>query len=351
MTLIPFVVVAALILLAYLLLWPVPIDPAPWSPPRAPGATGTPRTALHAPVERIPLGGARGPEDLALDRSGRLYTGTRDGAIRRLDPSTGEVTVLARTGGRPLGLAFGPEGELFVCDVRRGLLSLSPDGRLRQRVTEVEGIPVVRANGVAVGSDGTVYFTDSSTRWPEAERPADVMEHRPHGRLIAYDPRSEASRVVADSLFFPNGIALSRDGESALVAETTMYRVRRIPLQKSDSVSPEILVDNLPGFPDGITRDGDRFWVGLVAPRSALFDRILLPHPVLREILYRVPGLPPTPGERPGGVIQLDASGHPEWQLPAGESGFSAITNVRRCGDHLCLGSAAEDAIGRLELP
>lgn len=347
----PLLVAAAVAVLLYLFLWPVSIDPEPWSPPEAPRLGAESGAASRVRADRLPVGGARGPEDVAVDERGVLRTGTRDGAIRRVDPATGEVEVLARTGGRPLGLAFGPEGELFVCDVRRGLLSLSPDGRLRARVSRVEGVRVVRANGISVASDGTVYFTDSSTRWPEADRPADLMEHRPHGRLLAYDPDSDESRVVADGLYFPNGVALSPDESSALVVETSKYRVRRVHLFRSPDGSSDVFADNLPGFPDGISRDGDQTWVGLVAPRSSVFDRVLLPRPTVREVLYRLPGFSPPPGERPGGVLRLDASGEATWLLPPGRGDFASVTNVRRHGDFLYLGSTTEDAVGRIPCP
>lgn len=342
---------ATLTALLYLLLWPVPIDPEPWSPPEAPDPPAENGPGAGIRVDRLPVGGAPGPEDVAVDEDGALRTGTRDGAIRRVHPDTGEVEVLARTRGRPLGLAFGSGGELFICDVRRGLLSLSSDGHLRTRVDRVEDERVTRANGIAVASDGTVYFTDSSARWRQRDRPADVMEHRPHGRLLAYDPDTDESRIVAGGLYFPNGVALSEDESSALVVETSKYRIRRVGLSGSPTGSDDVFVHNLPGFPDGISRDGDRYWVGLVSPRTALFDRVLLPRPGARKVLYRLPGLPRARGARPGGVVRLDASGNVSWSLHPGRSDFASVTNVRRHGDDLYLGSTTEDAIGRIPRP
>src|SRR3990172_5577935 len=91
----------AVILVGYLLLWPVPIDPVVWSPPPNPGFTGrfAPNNAL-AGVERLLEGVGTGPEDVARGPDGLLYTGFGDGRIVRFaaaHPSM--VEEFARTGG------------------------------------------------------------------------------------------------------------------------------------------------------------------------------------------------------------------------------------------------------------
>ena len=72
------------LLLIYLLFWPVPIDPAAWTPPEAPTKTGVyePNTRL-ASVEKIGVGAGVGPEDVAIDSQGRIYGGMQDGRILR----------------------------------------------------------------------------------------------------------------------------------------------------------------------------------------------------------------------------------------------------------------------------
>lgn len=71
--------------------------------------------------EKVGEGLLPGPEDLAYDAaSGFLYTGCADGWIRRVKvPKEGETTWeaaedWAHVGGRPLGIAFGPDKQLFV---------------------------------------------------------------------------------------------------------------------------------------------------------------------------------------------------------------------------------------------
>ena len=61
------VVAIPLLVLAYLLLWPVPIDPVSWTPPTDVGYTGdfAPDTRLDA-LQRLYLGGSTGPEDATL---------------------------------------------------------------------------------------------------------------------------------------------------------------------------------------------------------------------------------------------------------------------------------------------
>src|SRR6476469_5866938 len=72
--------------------------------------------------------GFKGPEGVTVDREGNIYGGGADGVIRKLSPD-GKVTEFARTGGRPAGMAFDRQGNLFICDVgKAAMLKVTPSG-------------------------------------------------------------------------------------------------------------------------------------------------------------------------------------------------------------------------------
>ncbi|HSR40931.1 MAG TPA: SMP-30/gluconolactonase/LRE family protein, partial [Longimicrobiales bacterium] len=222
-----------LALALYLLFWPVGVEPEPWRPPEAPSleALLAPGRRL-SPVERLDLDGASGPEAVAVDGRGRIYTGTRDGRILRLEPGPGDARIrtFARTGGRPMGLAFDRGGRLLVADLERGLLAVGRDGAVEVLAESAGGRTLGRTNGVAVGPDGTIYFTDASWAHPDAPALVPLVAHRPTGRLLAHDPETGRTRVLLDSLRFANGVAVDPGGGFLLISETAAYRVRRVDL-------------------------------------------------------------------------------------------------------------------------
>ena len=77
----------------------------------------------------------------------------------------------------------------------------------------------------------------------------------------------------------------------------------------------------------------------------------LLPHPLVRRILVRLPRrLQPGP-RRYSFVLGLDRSGRVIHNLQDPSGGFAQISSVERHGGDLYFGSLAEDAIGRLPAP
>jgi hypothetical protein len=99
------------LIVVYLIAWPIREDPVGWDPPPAPKLSGPyqPNTFL-AKVEWLARGVGVGPEAVAVDRLGRIHAGVKDGRILRLSPDGTQVETIARTGGRPLGLAFDSGG-------------------------------------------------------------------------------------------------------------------------------------------------------------------------------------------------------------------------------------------------
>ncbi len=347
------------IVVLYFLFWPVPISPQAWTPPPAPPLAGEyQQNSRLAGVERLPLGTNAtrqgtgfAPEDVALDAEGRIYSGLDDGRIMRLQADGSRADVFSNTHGRPLGLAFDPNGNLIVADAIKGLLAIAPDGSVTVLSTSAEGVPFGCTNDLDVASDGTIYFTDASSKFPLANFTADLLEHRGNGRFLAYDPKTKATRTLLADLSFANGVAVSPDQSFALVVETGAYRIHRVWLKGARNGQTEIFIDNLPGFPDGISSNGkDKVWLALVTPRDAGLDK-LLPHPFLRKVVARLPKfLQPAP-KRYGFVLGLDLNGRVVENLQDGSPAcYAEIANVVERQGSLYFGSIGESTIGRFRL-
>jgi sugar lactone lactonase YvrE len=350
-----FLLLVALIIAAgllYLLMWPVPITPAAWIPPDAPILSGQyQQNSRLTTTQRLSLGTGFGPEDVALDGQGRIYGGFEDGRIIQLQADGSQPRVFADTHGRPLGLSFDKTGNLIVADALKGLLSVNPGGEVTALSASADGIPFACTNDLDVAADGTIYFTDASSKYPLIKFTLDLLEHQPNGRLLAFDPKTKSTRTILKDLYFANGVAVSPDQSFLLVVDTGMYRVRRVWLNGPKQGQSETFIDNLPGFPDGISSNGkDKFWLALVTPRDPVFDR-LLPNPFLRKVVSRLPAfLQPAP-KRYSFVLGLDLNGRVIDNLQDGSpTCYAEIANAVEHNGALYFGSIGESTLGRFPL-
>src|SRR6185437_2363233 len=87
--------------------------------------------------------------------------------------------------------------------------------------------PLGFADDVTVARDGTVYFSDASTKFGPQEYLLDMLEGRPHGRLVRYDPATHKTEVLLPGMCFANGVALSQNEDFLLVNETYRFRILR----------------------------------------------------------------------------------------------------------------------------
>ena len=55
----------------------------------------------------------------------------------------------------------------------------------------------------------------------------DIIEGRPNGRLVVYDPATKKTSTAINHFHFPNGICVSHDGRAVLIASTTLCQVFR----------------------------------------------------------------------------------------------------------------------------
>ncbi|MES1947980.1 Strictosidine synthase subfamily protein [Salinisphaera sp. C84B14] len=380
--LLTLILIALVAFVGYALFWPSDFMPQPWTVATATTGDAPVRSAPLAQAERMGEDTATGPEDVAIDNQGRLYAGYEDGTIRRFDPDGSNGQVFATTNGRPLGLAFSskpvaptddqastesgdetgeqeqatdaqPPQTLIVADADKGLLAINPAGDIKILASGAEGRPFKFTDDVDVGPDGTIYFTDASSKYGHDAYRTDILEHGGHGRLMEYDPTTATVTVLLGGLQFANGVAVSGDGAYVLVTETGSYRVLRYWLSGDMAGQSDIFIDRLPGFPDGISHgaDSDTFWVALFAPRNRLLD-FTADKPWLRRIIYHLPrALQPEPAHV-AGLMGIKPDGTVVTDLRDDSTGaFAPITSVQEQGNSLYLGSLSADAFARIPRP
>jgi sugar lactone lactonase YvrE len=355
-----FYVIAGLatLLVLYMLLWPVPIDPVAWTPSPDPGLTGPyARNDILSHAELYPVAISYGPEDTALGPDGMIYTGLADGSILRLRPDdSGAVEAIANTGGRPLGLRF-YGNRLYIADAFSGLIYIdnataASGHEVRLATDEANGKRMIFVDDLDIASDGTVWFTDASTRFSQHDYVLDITESRPSGRLLSWSPDTGETTVHVEELGFANGVALGPGEAYVLVNETMRYRITRYWLSGERAGQTDVFIDNLPGFPDNLTYNGeDLFWVALIYPRDKKIDS-LMPRPFLRRLIMRLPAALRESEPAPIAlVIALDHDGDVVHSLQDHTGHYHTVTSVNEAEGYLWLGSLTQPYIARIALP
>lgn len=340
------------ILIIAFLLQSAPVSPAAYSPLKPPELVGALKeNNLLQKAEFLALGKTNGPEEVALDSHGHVYWGTQDGKIMSLKPD-GEVDTFVDTEGRPLGMQFDTNNNLIVCDSYKGLLSIDSLGRIEVLATSAAGVPFKFTDALDISGDGIIYFTDASSKYGQSEYLYDLLESKPYGRFLSYDPNNGEVKVLLEDLYFANGVALSQKEDFILINETYRYRIVRYWLKGAKKGTREIFIDNLPGFPDNISsNDKGTFWLALFTVRNEAMDK-LHPSPFLKAQMSKLPrALWPKP--KPYGlVLALNEKGEITQSLhdPTGKY-LKEITSAREYGNFLYLGSLHNDRIGKYKLP
>jgi len=163
--------------------------------------------------------GFKFPEGPAFDRNGNLFIVNVDtGDISKISPE-GQVKTFVNTGGAPNGAKFHKNGDLYVADRQKGIIAISPDGKIRVIVDQYQGKRFNGPNDLVFDSKGNLYFTD----------PHGSSAENPFGCVYRFSSSGEIT-CLASGLAFPNGLVLSKDEKFLFVTNTRKNRVLRYVL-------------------------------------------------------------------------------------------------------------------------
>jgi len=314
-------------------------------------------------IELIGLGMVESPEDVILDEHDNLYCGTRHGDIMRFSaPDYKQIERYAHIGGQPLGMAFDKTGNLYVCVGGMGLYRINradrsvekaTDETNRSRLSIVDDSRLRLADDLDIAPDGRIFFSEATVRYEMAEWPIDSLEGRGNGRIVCYNPQTGKTRTVLKDLAFPNGVCMASDGLSLMFAESWACRISRFWFDGPKKGKVEVVIPDLPGYPDNINRASDgNYWIALMGMRSPTYD-LAMRSPGFRRrmVKYLAQDEWLFANINVGCVIKCNEAGQvlESYWDKSGEN-HPMITSMREHRGYLYLGGISNNRIGRYKL-
>jgi sugar lactone lactonase YvrE len=197
-------------------------------------------------------------------RDGSLWFSDIHGrAVHRVD-ADGTRHVVATTEDRPSGLGWLPDGSLLVVAMESArLLRIDGDGAITEHA-DLSALTRGSLNDMIVRDDGTAYVGDMGARIF-----ADHPDHSVPGQVLRVSP-SGAVEVACDDLRAPNGMVLTPDESTLVMAESGGFRLLEFDVGTDGALagrrtyaelvpaSPDVPV----AAPDGICLDAEgAIWV------------------------------------------------------------------------------------------
>jgi sugar lactone lactonase YvrE len=323
------------------------IDPVRWTAPPIDPLPDPPAKAVTV----VPIGGD-GPEDVVVDAHGQLWTGLIDGRVVRLSPDGGEPTVVANTGGRPLGLHVAQDGRVLICDSYKGLLALDPGtGELTSLVASVDGRALKFCSNVTETSDGTIYFTESTSAFHFEHFLGAILEARGRGGLFRLATDGTVTTLL-DGLYFANGVTVTPDGSALVFAETMGRRLSKYWLSGPQAGTVTPLAVNLPAMPDNISTGSDgRIWAAMVTAANPRAEALMPKAPWIRKVLWRLPERLQPNIEPEIWVVAFDSdTGAAVGGIRTSRPDFGAVTGVVESAGRVWMSTIQFPALAYFEL-
>jgi sugar lactone lactonase YvrE len=170
----------------------------------------------------------------------------------------GSLTTLPLPGHCPSGLGFRPDGSLLIASTEERQV-LRYDGETVVTIADLADLAPASLGDMVIDDAGRAYIGCQASSG---------------GVIIRLDP-DDGATVVAEDLDFPNGMAITPDRGTLIVAESTGRRLTALSIGDDGRLSDRrVFADGLDGPPDGIALDAEGgVWASMTLAHQ--FERIV----------------------------------------------------------------------------
>lgn len=185
-------------------------------------------------------------------RDGKLwFLDIHDKRIKTVDLA-GSVATVLELPFLPNGFGITPEGAVVVGDAfQRRIYRVAGAGL--EEVADISGLTQFCLSDGIVDAKGRLYVGDIGYNFVDpTAKPSDSCV------IVLVGPDGQAS-VVADNLFFPNGMVITPDGKTLIVGETLGHRLTAFDIREDGAFDNRRVWAQLPSSvgPDGICLDAE----------------------------------------------------------------------------------------------
>jgi sugar lactone lactonase YvrE len=169
----------------------------------------------------------------------------------------GSMTTLPLPGHTPSGLGFRPDGTLLIVSAEDRKL-LAYDGETVCAIVDLSVLAPADLGDMVIDHHGRAYIGSQAFEG---------------GVILRVDP-DDTVTAVAEDLDFPNGMAITPDRQTLIVAESIGRRLTAYTIGDNGDLSDRrVFADGLDGPPDGICLDAEGgVWTAMTLAHQ--FERI-----------------------------------------------------------------------------
>lgn len=170
----------------------------------------------------------------------------------------GSVTTLPLPGHSPSGLGFRPDGSLLIVSAEDRKV-LRYDGETVDLIADLADLAQANLGDMVIDDTGRAYIG---------------CQAMSGGCIIRLDP-DDGATIVAEDLDFPNGMVITPDRRTLIVAESIGRRLTAFTIDEDGGLTDRrVFAEGLDGPPDGIALDADgAVWASMTLAHQ--FERII----------------------------------------------------------------------------